>query len=69
MCVVCALKFRDACFVVLFLLPRQADHVEIYFHSDSSNNDWGVRLYAYGIMQVKCGIFSAGNLNSTTYCR
>lgn len=26
--------------------------MEVHFHSDSSNNDWGVRMSAYGIMQV-----------------
>lgn len=25
----------------------------MYFHSDSNNNDWGARLFAYGIMQVR----------------
>ena len=27
--------------------------MEVYFHSDSSNNDWGVKLNAYGILQVR----------------
>lgn len=27
--------------------------MEVHFHSDSSNNDWGVRLSAYGVMQVR----------------
>lgn len=31
----------------------QANTMEVHFHSDSSNNDWGVRLSAYGIMQVQ----------------
>lgn len=27
--------------------------MEVLFHSDASNNDWGVRLSAYGILQVR----------------
>lgn len=27
--------------------------MEVHFHSDASNNDWGVRLSAYGILQVR----------------
>ncbi|CAM9143892.1 unnamed protein product [Scytosiphon promiscuus] len=32
-------------------LMVEANTMEVYFHSDSSNNDWGVRMSAYGIMQ------------------
>lgn len=31
--------------------------MEVHFHSDSSNNDWGVRLSAYGILQVGVDFF------------
>lgn len=32
--------------------------MEVHFHSDASNNDWGVRLSAYGILQVRANMFS-----------
>ncbi|CAN0181713.1 unnamed protein product [Pylaiella littoralis] len=32
-------------------LMVEANTMEVHFHSDSSNNDWGVRLSAYGVMQ------------------
>lgn len=35
------------------ILGSQANTMEVHFHSDSSNNDWGVRMYIYGIMQVR----------------
>lgn len=35
------------------ILVSQANTMEVHFHSDSSNNDWGVKMYAYGIMQVR----------------
>lgn len=46
-----AVRFRSLTLSEPTMLP-QADHLEIYFHSDSSNNEWGVKLYVYGIMQV-----------------
>ena len=50
---------RSSLLPFLPLLDSQADHMEIYFHSDLSNNDWGVRLSAYGIMQVRDTRFTA----------
>ncbi|CAM9280265.1 unnamed protein product, partial [Ectocarpus sp. 13 AM-2016] len=32
-------------------LTIEANTIEVHFHSDASNNDWGVRMHAYGIMQ------------------
>jgi hypothetical protein len=28
-----------------------SDHCDIHFHSDGSNNDWGVKIFCYGIMK------------------
>ncbi|KAG7392669.1 hypothetical protein PHYPSEUDO_015057 [Phytophthora pseudosyringae] len=32
------------------------DSFEVYFHSDSSNNDWGFKLYAIGIFKEEDGL-------------
>eukprot|EP00752_Nemacystus_decipiens_P002251 g2132.t2 len=32
-------------------LMVEANTMEVHFHSDASNNDWGVRLSAYGILE------------------
>lgn len=37
----------------LLFSVSQANTIEVHFHSDASNNDWGVRMHAYGIMQVR----------------
>jgi hypothetical protein len=30
-----------------------ADHCDITFHSDGSQNDWGVKITVYGVMEVR----------------
>ncbi|RLN93241.1 hypothetical protein BBJ28_00005902 [Nothophytophthora sp. Chile5] len=41
------------------------DSFEVYFHSDSSNNDWGFKFYAIGIFEEEDPSLSGGNASDS----